>query len=218
MQLFVLKWLFRDSIFLFNNMDETSLLQFYLKDAKEAIADISRNLRNIEKLTLKLGTKFAEDEVLKRVEISDQIKENVKQCINNIRNLTMICWMAGKDEKNIDNDFLSKLKGDNESFFTSIINYLTRTTAKSQIVVEILKLFEIMIRSNELIRVGLRHDLIDGKILQSLSNQTLHKEQNQIIMRWILKIYYLYTIYETNFRENYKTLYDEYIKNYKDKK
>lgn len=200
-------------------MSDSSLIQLYLNDANEAIKAIGDNLNLIEKFSLKKSAKMGEwedDQNKLQIEIDNCEKE----CIKNTRNLSMICWMAGKDEKNPKNDFLTLLLDNHDPFFTKIVNYITRTTATGKIVVEFLKLFEIMMRDNlPVLRrfVGKERNLKEK--LQNLLNQTIHPNEDQMIKRWILKIYYLITIYQNyNLKTTYDSLLADYTKDLDDKK
>ena len=154
-------------------MSEKDLILQYLKDADEVIAAIGNNLNKIEKNILKQGANINTEEEL--AIITEKIDRNVDECIEHTRDLSMICWMAGKDEKDKNLDFLTILVKNYDPFFTRIFNYITRTTAKGRIIVEFLKLFEIMIRGNlDILKsfMGRERNLADK--LQNLSNQTIH--------------------------------------------
>lgn len=180
-------------------MTESSLIQLYLKDANEVIANINKNLDLNERAHLDMNAGVDSEQKTDGVENKNE--QIVTECIQDIRYLTMICWMAGKDEKDINLDFLSQLVQIHDLSFTRIFNYITRTTAEGKLIVEFLKLFEIMIRNNTRILkkfMGEEKNLSDK--LQNLLNQTIHPNEDQMIRRWVLKIIYIYQINKAEFK------------------
>ena len=127
-----------------------------------------------------------------------------------IREISMICWMGGNQ---LQIEFIQ----DYNSAVSFLIDLLIKEEVPNQIKIELLKLFEIVIRANLTATKELMSNsntLRDN--LEFLFNQNSQREFDQQIRRWILKLLYIYQIHKSEINNWQEINFLQYRKVYTD--